>query len=265
MPAAGGRAEKRAQKREARKLKVGRGQEGEEAAAGDPGGPGSGGLFFAVPTKAPGVGGEAGRLPAAITSDHGRAAVNQLRSLCFLPEVLVFDLDDTLWEGDIDRTAGPPFKPGGGGLLQSKKGCSKVTLFRDVPEIMEWLREDRIRGAVASHTSTPRWADSALTLLRTSGGADLMSVCGIRECHGARKTVHLEKIATRAGCHPSEMVFFDNMRYNVQDGEAVQVTSCYTPDGLSWEKVVECLIEFDRRATRRRAGSSGGDDEDDDA
>merc|ERR1712216_767043 len=103
------------------------------------------------------------------------------------------------------------------------------------------------RAAVASHTGQPRWAESVLQMLRTARGTSFSAVASIKEMHRAEtvanrsKAVHLSKIAARAGCELHEMVFFDNMQHNICDGESVRVTSCHTPQGLTWAKVAECL------------------------
>jgi len=192
-----------------------------------------------------------GRVAPTISSPHGRRAAELLESLCFLPEVFVFDLDDTLWKGDVDCTEGPPFRLNGQRELVARHGTG-VTLFEDVPEIFEWLHGTGQRAAIASHTSTPDWADMALTLFKTATGVTYSKIAGVKEMHGASKTVHLTRIAKRAGCERQSMVFFDNMQYNIDDGEAVDVLSSFTPRGLTWDKFLECLIEFDRRAVADR-------------
>merc|ERR1712232_799071 len=66
-----------------------------------------------------------------------------------LPNVLVFDLDDTVWRGDLDRTAGPPIVLGDEQKLVTADGTF-VTPFADVPDIFSWIEE---RGHVAALAS----------------------------------------------------------------------------------------------------------------
>merc|ERR1712046_357893 len=94
-------------------------------------------------------------------------------------------------------------------------------------------------------------------LLKTRRGTSFASIVGPVEISGftvktASKCAHLRKIAQRFGCDPQRMVFFDNSAYNVRDGESIYVTSCHTPEGLTWEKVVECLTDFSERETANR-------------
>lgn len=195
-------------------------------------------------------------------SVHGRATVEKLDALPCLPEVVVFDLDDTVWDGDIDMTSGPPFRLKKQ-KVEAKKGDS-VSLFRDTSEIFGWLQARGVRAAVASHTSTPRWAEAALQLLKTEpAGVSFAMVAGIKEMHGASKNKHLTKIASRAGCTTADLVFYDNARQNIVDGEAIGVVSVHTPYGLSWESFAEGFVEFNRR----RGGpmcEEGSDDEHED-
>eukprot|EP00931_Biecheleriopsis_adriatica_P089897 TRINITY_DN63969_c0_g1_i1.p1 TRINITY_DN63969_c0_g1~~TRINITY_DN63969_c0_g1_i1.p1 ORF type:complete len:223 (+),score=44.13 TRINITY_DN63969_c0_g1_i1:67-735(+) len=184
-------------------------------------------------------------------------------SLCFVPKVFVFDLDDTLWEGDVDRSGGPPFvvKEGARQQLTSNAG-SGVVLFPDVVGIFGWLEAGDHRAAIASHTGEPRWAEAALKILKTEQGTAFHTIAPVKEMHRAEtvaqrsKAVHLRKIAERSGCDPTEMVFFDNMEHNIADGESIEVTSCFTPDGLTWESIALTLAEYDRRALERAAAST---------
>lgn len=196
----------------------------------------------------------------AVRSAHGRAAAEKLDTMSSFPAVFVFDLDDTLWDGDIDMTSGPPFRIKAR-KIEAKKGDS-VSLFRDVPEIFAWLQARNLRAAVASHTSTPRWAEAALQMLKIDPAAvSFAMVAGIKEMHGASKNVHLRRIASRAGCDLADMVFYDNARFNIVDGEEAGVVSCHTPYGLSWESFVEGLTDFSQRYAP--AAADDGSDPDD--
>merc|ERR1711874_81239 len=118
-----------------------------------------------------------------------------------------------------------------------------VTLFPDVAEIFEWLEASGHRAAIASHTGEPRWAEAALQTLKTSKGTSYSTIAPVKEMHRAEtvsqrsKAVHLQRIASRAGCDPTDMLFFDNMQHNILDGQSIQVTSCFTPNGLTWESI----------------------------
>ncbi|CAE8585171.1 unnamed protein product, partial [Polarella glacialis] len=206
--------------------------------------------------------GEDLRVGAAVAATSALVAMPELAALCFLPEVLVFDLDDTLWEGDVDMTSGPPFRPEGGsdGLVTARDGDS-LRMFQHAEEIFSWIEASGLRAAVASHTSQGPWAEVLLATLKTERGTSYSSIAAIKEMHRAEtvanrsKAVHLRKIAQRAGCELHDMVFFDNMSHNVEDGESVHVTSCFTPQGLTWAKFLQCLQDFDSRALARATRS----------
>lgn len=180
-----------------------------------------------------------------VTSKAGMDALKKIEVLLYLPEVFVFDLDDTLWEGDLDTTTGPPFCLKEDGLIEAKNGDS-VCLFKEVMEIFDWLDSCCYKAAIASHTTTPHWAEGVLKSLQTSRGAKYTSVASVLEMHGAQKSVHMKRIAHRCRVNTQDMVFLDNMDYNIQDGRSAGVVSCHTPDGLCWKKMTECLVEFDK-------------------
>lgn len=193
------------------------------------------------------------------TSDRGRIAEQELASLSILPSIAVFDLDDTVWVGDIDMTSGPPFRTDGRGLpILAKNGGhgDKIVPFPDVPEIFDWLEAHEMKVAVSTHTFKPSWAEEALSLMETARGTkytDLL-VCPIAsEVQRKNKDVHMRAIAVGTGCECQDMVFFDDKDHNVKDGRRAGTVSCMVAsDGLTWDKFVQCMREFEQK----RAGSS---------
>jgi magnesium-dependent phosphatase 1 len=194
------------------------------------------------------------------TSQHGQHAEQELSSLSILPTLVVFDLDDTLWIGDIDMTSGPPFRTDGRGLpVLAKNGGhgDKIVPCADVPEIMDWLEAQGIKVAISTHTFKPNWAEEVLGLLETASGtkySDLL-VCPVgsdvqRKC----KDVHMQAISTTTGIACDDMVFFDDKDHNVKDVQRVGVVGrMVTSDGLTWDKFLECLRSFEEK----KGGGSG--------
>jgi magnesium-dependent phosphatase-1 len=193
-------------------------------------------------------------LEGATTSERGQRAEQELSELSELPNLVVFDLDDTLWIGDIDMTSGPPFSTDGPALpVLAKKGGhgDKVVPLPDVPEIFDWLEIQGIKFAVSTHSYKPKWAEEVLNLLETTCGtkyADLLAL-PIGEVQKKTKDVHLKAISAAAGCACADMVFFDDKDHNVHDGKKVGVTSVTTKDGLNWDKFVECLRNHEAKKT----------------
>jgi magnesium-dependent phosphatase 1 len=189
------------------------------------------------------------------TSEQGLQAEQELALLDVLPSVIVFDLDDTVWVGDVDMTSGPPFKTDGRGLpILAQKGGhgDKLVPFPDVPEVFDWIEQKGLKVVVSTHTYKPEWANEVLSLLETTQGtlySDLLTIPLGKEVQKKTKDVHLKALAASLGCACSDMVFFDDKEGNVKDGTRVGVTSCITADGLSWANFVECLTRFAQKAS----------------
>lgn len=196
-----------------------------------------------------------------IKSDHGSRAEEELAALSVLPSLVVFDLDDTVWVGDIDMTTGPPFKTEGRGLpvLAQKGGHGdKVVPLPDVPEVFDWLEAHSIKVTASTHTFKPAWAAEALSLMETASGtkySDLLVIPIASEIQRKNKDVHLRAIATETGISCTDMVFFDDKEHNVSDGRKAGATSCLVKEGLSWDKFVQCLKDFEGKKTGSSASS----------
>jgi len=83
-----------------------------------------------------------------------------------LPQLIVFDLDFTLW--DCDGTwcdcLSPPFRLRSGQVLDAN-GRS-VQLYSDVQKILDHCEEQNWKIALASRTEQPAWAKELTVLLR---------------------------------------------------------------------------------------------------
>jgi magnesium-dependent phosphatase 1 len=162
-----------------------------------------------------------------------------------LPQVIVFDLDDTLWTGDVDCTGGPPFK-------RDKNSrhtvyCSRrrpVKLFEDVPQIFDDLVDDNIRIAYASRTWEPEWAKAALSEF-SCGQSRVVDMWSVAAGHGwgdVSKVSHLSEISKQLSLPISSMVFIDNEMRNIRDITKLGATCGYCPDGLTKDIFKEALI-----------------------
>jgi magnesium-dependent phosphatase 1 len=119
------------------------------------------------------------------------------------PRVLIFDLDDTLWLGEVDCSGGPPFRA----IDTHTTNCSRnrpVRLFTEVPEIFSHIVRTDMHVAYASRTWEPEWAKQALHEL---GMWDICTAHGWGDCG---KSHHLREIKSTLGIDYSEMMFFDN-------------------------------------------------------
>lgn len=190
-----------------------------------------------------------------VLSERALLAEEQLKSLSVLPSVFVFDIDDTIWVGDIDMTSGPPFRQEGRGLpVIARKGGhgDKVVPFLDVPEVFDWLEAQGIKVAVCTHSSRPSWANGVFEVLETAAGtkyADLLAVPIDPKVRTKDKNVHLLELATALACPSGDMVFFDDKDHNVKCGTKAGCTSVCTPQGLTWDLFVQCCAEFEQKKT----------------
>jgi magnesium-dependent phosphatase-1 len=173
-----------------------------------------------------------------------------------LPRVFVFDLDDTVWRGDLDSTGGPPFALGDEHELVSANGTF-VTPFAHIPEIFSWIEENGHLAALASAGGQEdKWpgrdsTEDALRLITTRRGRSLADILRVRRIHFTKtKDVTLKEIANECGCQPRDMVFFDNSMGRVEEALAAGITTCHCPAGLTWTAFVRCTNAYARRRRR---------------
>lgn len=195
-----------------------------------------------------------------------------LASIHVLPACIVCDLDDTIWEGDIEYLAGPPFVPCASGKRgevdalfdgshrKQRKTRPALKLFPDVLSIFAWLASARVRVAIASRTRTGSWATEALSLFTTSTGVSLWSLIEVSECYDTCKTEHLKRICEKMGLQMADIVFYDNRYENIEDVESMQLgnprsgqlvqkasrkpVAQYTPEGLNFQNFIAGLLRY---------------------
>jgi len=66
----------------------------------------------------------------------------------------------------------------------------------------------------------------------------------------ASKTKTLKKIARNLHCRVDDMLFFDDKEGRIEEGVRAGVTSIHCPDGLTWERFVTGVREFNARRRR---------------
>ncbi|KAF4688722.1 Magnesium-dependent phosphatase 1 [Perkinsus olseni] len=173
--------------------------------------------------------------------------------LAVLPTHVVFDLDDTVWEGDVEFCYGPPFKYDGRVIYS--KGSPSLTLFNDVPAIMTWLVRHGVEIGYASKTAEPRWAMQVLDLIHPIMGQPGLSLKKVSAGEGwgwQNKQKHMREIRASTGLNYDECVFFDNMYSNCEDVSKLGTTCGYCPRGMTNEVFINTMIEF----SDKMAGSS---------
>ncbi|MBN2738820.1 MAG: magnesium-dependent phosphatase-1 [Spirochaetales bacterium] len=147
------------------------------------------------------------------------------------PELFVFDLDFTLWDcGGLwcDHTQ-PPYVKGGHFVFDSRERC--LSLYPDVPDILQTLSQQGIRLALASRTSKPDWAQKLIHLF------DIGKYFSYSEIYPGSKITHFERLREKTALPYSAMIFFDDESRNIHEVSSLGVKSVIIPRGLEWKHI----------------------------
>lgn len=132
------------------------------------------------------------------------------RSLLF-PELIVFDLDFTLW--DCDGTwcdcLRPPFGQRDGRVMDGDGRV--VRLHDDVPAILDECDAEGVPMALASRTEQPSWATELVQLL---GISDRFA---FHEIYPTTKQKHFAALQAASGVAYDRMLFFDDEMRNITE------------------------------------------------
>ncbi|GAA5965426.1 hypothetical protein JCM3765_002375 [Sporobolomyces pararoseus] len=151
-----------------------------------------------------------------------------------MPQMVVFDLDYTLWDLWVDTHVTPPLKRKGKedvNQIYDKYG-QQMCFYPEVPGILMDLHKSKIHIAAASRTHAPKAARQALTELLIPGSIDsddllraakakkeqeLVSSINLfdsMEIYPGSKISHFQELHKKTGIPYSEMVFFDDESRN---------------------------------------------------
>ena len=167
------------------------------------------------------------------------------------PSAIVFDLDDTLWIGEVDCTGGPPFSRSTRSrhTINCRSGGS-ITLFNHVPVIFDAIVDHEIPVAYASRTWKPNWAKIALESFDCGSADKVINMWSTSKAQGwgdCSKIKHMNEIAASLGLPFEKMVFFDNEMRNIRDVEPLGTVCGYCPDGLNQDILLETLDKYSDR------------------
>ncbi len=163
---------------------------------------------------------------SASNTAHGVSAV--------VPGLVVFDLDDTLWIGDVDCTHGPPFSSKSTHQIITCRKRTPLPLHSDVPAILAHLVTLEIPIAIASRTTRPNWARQVLDLVTVGQSSRPLSALSVHSAWGdCSKISHFNEIHLHTNIPYSEMLFFDNELRNISDVLTLGVHCVYCPDGIT--------------------------------
>lgn len=154
------------------------------------------------------------------------------------PELVVFDLDFTLWDcgGTWCDCLRPPFLKVGEQLYDSSGRL--LELYPDVLAILDDVDDLGLPMALASRTERPDWARELLALF---GIADRFA---FQEIYPGSKVKHLKKIADISRITLEKMLFFDDEYRNLVDLEPLGVRCQHVAAGMTEELFSQGLELF---------------------
>ena len=154
------------------------------------------------------------------------------------PELIVFDLDYTLWDcgGTWCDCLTPPFNQTAGG--PSDRFGRVVTLYEDVQDILQFCEDREITMALASRTHEPAWARE---LIRMLGIDHLFSY---QEIFPSSKISHFNNLHRDSGIPLRNMLFFDDEMRNIHEVGAMGVTAIFVNNGLNYSLFEKGLQEW---------------------
>ena len=148
-----------------------------------------------------------------------------------MPSLIVFDLDLTLWHCGprlwCDQLRTPLSKTTNNTVCDADG--IQVSLFADVPLLLEELHAKDTMLALASRTSAPEVAKQLLNLL------DIDFYFSQQEIYPGEKSVHFEALQRKTGIPYEEMLFFDDEQRNIAEVSSLGVQCHLVTHGLTRE------------------------------
>lgn len=191
-------------------------------------------------------------------------------------QLVVFDLDYTIWQPEMYQIDGPPkligvdefqgkqkrksqipprYIPLGARTIYENKIVTDrrgtpITVFNGashaLSEINRMKKEFPLQVGISSRTDEPSWAYQIMKWLVASDGTPL-SKCfdnNLIEISYSDKTQQFESLNRKTGIAFDQMVFFDNERWNIQSVSKLGVKCYHTPDGMTKEAWNQALEDF---------------------
>ena len=155
------------------------------------------------------------------------------------PELVVFDLDLTLWEcGEAIwcDCLTPPFRIQGERILD-RRG-SRISLYPDVAVVLDRLDDLGISMALASRTQEPEWARELLNLLEIAHRFEFA------EIYPGSKFSHFSSLRADSTVEYRDMIFFDDEQRNIRDIQQLGVHCVHVRSGISLDVLNQALSAF---------------------
>ncbi|TMW65552.1 hypothetical protein Poli38472_008194 [Pythium oligandrum] len=188
----------------------------------------------------------------------------------FIPRLVVFDLDFTLWYPEMYELYGAPFKKDASTGAVTDRSGEEVHFFPAVHSVLSILEtdpqfKDTTEVAVASKTTEPHWAKTCMRLMDVHVSEDedadpnktsLQSVVDYEAIYPRNKRVHFQQLKEQSGIEYEDMLFFDNEYGNIVDVGRIGVVCAYCPQGLSEGSWIQGMETF--QEAKRKQKQNGG-------
>ena len=155
-------------------------------------------------------------------------------------ELVVFDLDLTLWECGAAvwcDCLSPPFRQDTERVLD--RHGSQIRLYDDVGRILSELEQLELPVGIASRTHQPKWARELLDLL------DINHRFAFAEIYPESKLSHFASLRDDSGVDFANMLFFDDEARNIREVSQLGVTCIPVAAGMTWSLFQSGLQRFD--------------------
>lgn len=157
-------------------------------------------------------------------------------------ELIVFDLDYTLWPLHVDTNVDPPLRKESGEIID--RMGRRIKSFPQVESVLQKLHSLGYKLGVASRTETPREGRQLVNLF---GWEKYFSYY---EIYPGCKVTHFNSFKKTTGFNFDQMIFFDDENRNIRDISRLGVVSIFVTNGVSEKVVEEGLKEFVKSRTK---------------
>ncbi|TGZ68186.1 hypothetical protein CRM22_004395 [Opisthorchis felineus] len=176
-------------------------------------------------------------------------------NLTIKPKMIIFDLDCTLWPFDCDYYLGHRFRlkflsfiieysfssPTFSGSSVVDSNNDVVEVCADSESILQSIKkENGVLLACASRTPTPEIARQLVHLRGWHLLFDFM------EIYPSSKVKHFNALAKNTGVHFNEMIFFDDLDWNIQDAKQLGLHAHHVRNGITTGLVRRALEEYQK-------------------
>ncbi|KAJ1570150.1 Magnesium-dependent phosphatase 1 [Nowakowskiella sp. JEL0078] len=153
------------------------------------------------------------------------------------PQVVVFDLDYTLWHMWIDcHLSGPPFQSINNGKKVADCNGNPIALYDDVSSILHTIKREfpDTHLAIASRTSEPEWAMEILEKLIIVDPLNPSKSTRLKDMNlQTDKQKHFKAIHKKLeNISYTSMLFFDDEERNIRSVSKLGVSCCLVTNRL---------------------------------